>query len=83
MAISLALNGASFGGIVGVPLLVAAIGSLGIPRRHDVSRGRMVVLMVPVILIFVGRPPGRGGVRRISGRERAIPDRADDRMSHS
>jgi hypothetical protein len=29
MAISLALNGASFGGIVGVPLLVAAIGSFG------------------------------------------------------
>ncbi len=29
MAISLALNGASFGGIVGVPLLVVAIGSFG------------------------------------------------------
>ena len=29
MAISLALNGASFGGVVGVPLLVAAIGSFG------------------------------------------------------
>jgi len=29
MAISLALNGASFGGIIGVPLLVAAIGRFG------------------------------------------------------
>src|SRR5258708_31817393 len=29
MAISLALNGASFGGIIGVPLLVAPIGSFG------------------------------------------------------
>ena len=29
MAISLALNGASFGGIIGVPLLVAAIGHFG------------------------------------------------------
>ena len=29
MAISLALNGASFGGIAGVPLLVAAIGYFG------------------------------------------------------
>ena len=29
MAISLALNGASFGGIVGVPLLVAAVGAFG------------------------------------------------------
>ena len=31
MAISLALNGASFGGIVGVPLLVAAIGASVFP----------------------------------------------------
>src|SRR6266436_6504392 len=48
MAISLALNGASFGGIIGVPLLVAAI--------------VMVVLMVPIILIFVGRPPVHSSV---------------------
>jgi len=33
MAISLALNGASFGGIVGVPLLVAAIEGSGFPAR--------------------------------------------------
>ena len=39
MAISLALNGASFGGIVGVPLLVAAIGALRLFRRHA-GRGR-------------------------------------------
>src|SRR5881396_1096602 len=31
MAISLALNGASFGGIIGVPLLVAGIGYFGFP----------------------------------------------------
>ena len=31
MAISLALNGASFGGIIGVPLLVTAIGSWDFP----------------------------------------------------
>jgi len=62
MAISLALNGASFGGIVGVPLLVAAIGSLGFPAAMTSAAAVMVILMVPVILIFVGRPPGRGGV---------------------
>ena len=33
MAISLALNGASFGGIIGVPLLVAAIGHFGFQVR--------------------------------------------------
>jgi predicted MFS family arabinose efflux permease len=57
MAISLALNGASFGGIVGVPLLVAAIGYFGFSGAMIASAVVMVGLMVPVILIFVGRPP--------------------------
>lgn len=57
MAISLALNGASFGGIVGVPLLVAAIGYFGFSGAMIASAVVMVVLMVPVILIFVGQPP--------------------------
>jgi predicted MFS family arabinose efflux permease len=57
MAISLALNGASFGGIVGVPLLVAAIGSFGFSGAMIVAAIVMVALMVPTILIFVGRPP--------------------------
>ncbi|KRQ97487.1 transporter [Bradyrhizobium jicamae] len=57
MAISLALNGASFGGIVGVPLLVAAIGYFGFSGAMTVSAVVMVALMVPVILLLVGRPP--------------------------
>src|SRR6266478_1120646 len=57
MAISLALNGASFGGIIGVPLLVAAIGSFGFFGAMIVAAIVMVVLMVPIILIFVGQPP--------------------------
>jgi MFS family permease len=57
MAISLALNGASFGGIVGVPLLVAAIGYFGFSGAMIASAVVMLALMVPVILIFVGRPP--------------------------
>lgn len=58
MAISLALNGASFGGIAGVPLLVAAVGQFGFSRAMIVAAVTMLVLMIPVILIFVGRPPG-------------------------
>jgi MFS family permease len=61
MAISLALNGASFGGIVGVPLLVAAIGRFGFSGAMIAAAIAMLVLMIPVILIFVGRPPVRGG----------------------
>ena len=40
MAISLALNGASFGGIVGVPLLVAAIGHFGFPGAMTAAGAR-------------------------------------------
>jgi predicted MFS family arabinose efflux permease len=57
MAISLALNGASFGGIVGVPLLVAGIGYFGFRGAMIAAAVSMLVLMVPVILFFVGRPP--------------------------
>src|SRR6266851_4973611 len=62
MAISLALNGASFGGIIGVPLLVAAIGSFGFSNAMMAAAATMLVLMIPVISIFVGRPPERGGI---------------------
>jgi len=57
MAISLALNGASFGGIVGVPLLVTGINYFGFSGAMIAAAVAMVVLMVPVILIFVGGPP--------------------------
>lgn len=57
MAISLALNGASFGGIVGVPLLIAAIGHFGFAGGMTAGAIALVVVMVPIALIFVGRPP--------------------------
>ncbi|HEV7411813.1 MAG TPA: MFS transporter [Bradyrhizobium sp.] len=62
MAISLALNGASFGGIVGVPLIVAAIGRFEFSGAMIVAAITMIVLLVPVILMCVGRPPDRRGV---------------------
>jgi len=57
MAISLALNGASFGGIAGVPLLVIAIAHFGFSAAMIIAAGVMVVLVVPTVLIFVGKPP--------------------------
>jgi predicted MFS family arabinose efflux permease len=57
MAISLALNGASFGGIAGVPLLVVAINRFGFRGAMMVSGLAMILVTIPVILIFVGRPP--------------------------
>ena len=57
MAISLALNGASFGGIAGVPLLVIAIAHFGFSTAMIIAAGVMLVLVVPTVLVFVGRPP--------------------------
>jgi MFS family permease len=59
MAISLALNGASFGGIVGVPLLVLAINRFGFSGAMMSAAIVMLATTIPVILIFVGRPPAR------------------------
>ena len=67
MAISLALNGASFGGIVGVPLMVAAIGSFEFSGAMIVAAITMVVLLVPVILIF-----GRASARADGHRRRVV-----------
>ena len=57
MAISLALNGASFAGIAGVPLLVAAIGYFGFATAMMVAACVMLALVVPTVLALVGRPP--------------------------
>jgi MFS family permease len=61
MAISLALNGASFGGIAGVPLLVFAIGHLGFATTMTVVALLMVGLVIPIVAFSVGRPPLQGG----------------------
>src|SRR4051794_10015490 len=61
MAISLALNGASFGGIAGVPLLVIAISHFGFPTAMMAAAAVMLLLVVPTVLIFVGQPPLHAG----------------------
>jgi predicted MFS family arabinose efflux permease len=59
MAISMALNGASFGGIAGVPLLVAAIGGFGFSDATLAAAIAALVILVPVVAIVVGQPPQR------------------------
>jgi MFS family permease len=57
LAISLALTGASFGGIVLTPLMVAAISRWGF---HDAMLGTAaatLVILLVTILLCVGRPP--------------------------
>ena len=79
MAISLALNGASFGGIIGVPLLVAAIGHFGFSGAMTVAAVVMVVVMIPVILIFVGPAAGAAIRQRRGCGRRAVADRRSAR----
>lgn len=57
LAISLALNGASLGGIIGVPVLVAAIAALGFTPAVVTMAVVMVAVLLPVILLGVGTPP--------------------------
>src|SRR5213082_3227362 len=73
MAISLALNGASFGGIVGVPLLVVAIEYFGFAGAMVATAAAMLVLMIPIVVIFVGRPPARGGTAAELAATEALP----------
>lgn len=67
MAVSFALNGASFGGILGVPLLVAAIARFGFSQAMTLAAATILLLMVPIILIFVGRPPARSEAAMMAG----------------
>ena len=77
MAISLALNGASFGGIVGVPLLVAAIGGFGFSGATLAAATAAIVLLVPVVALLVGLPPVRAGAAPTpSGTVAAAPSSA-------
>ena len=61
MAISLALNGASFGGIAGVPLLVFAIGHLGFAMTMTLVAVVMVGVVIPIVACSGGRPTLQGG----------------------
>lgn len=55
LAISLALNGASFGGIVVVPLLVLLIGAIGFQHAMLIAAAVMVAIVVPAVLLWVPR----------------------------
>lgn len=58
MAISLALNGASCGGVFGVPILVAAIGRAGFATALGFTAAVTVAVLVPVITVIIRHQPG-------------------------
>jgi len=59
LAISLALNGASIGGVIGVPLLVFAVQAYGFSATMLAASVILVLVMVPAILFGIGEPPLR------------------------
>jgi MFS family permease len=57
LAISLALTGASFGGIVLTPLMVEAVSRWGFQQAMLATSAATIVVLVPTILLCVGKPP--------------------------
>jgi MFS family permease len=78
MAISLALNGASFGGIAGVPLLVFAIGQLGFTMTMSLVALVMIVVVIPIVALSVGQPP-----LQVGSASKAAPPSAGQIRSHA
>ncbi|SFP37851.1 Major Facilitator Superfamily protein [Bradyrhizobium sp. Ghvi] len=80
LALSLAFNGATCGGIVLVPVLLALSGSVGFRSAMLAATIAMVVLVLPVVVVFTGWPadaalnsaegsPGRGKPARHSRKD--------------
>jgi MFS family permease len=56
LAISLALNGASTGGIIGVPVLIWLIGQYGLRTAMFVAAAATILILLPVALTWIDRP---------------------------
>jgi cyanate permease len=73
LAISLALNGASSGGILVAPALVLAIGAAGFTSAMVGAAIVMAAILTPVIVIWIDRPPQRARARSAPQGERPAP----------
>ncbi|KYH00912.1 MFS transporter [Bradyrhizobium sp. DOA1] len=58
LALSLAFNGATCGGIILVPLLLSLSGSIGFRSAMLAATLAMMVLVLPVVVTFIGWPAG-------------------------
>ncbi len=69
LAISLALNGASLGGMIGAPLLLFASDWLGFRAASPLAALLMIVVLVPMVLAWIA--PGPLPVAHASGASRS------------
>jgi MFS family permease len=54
LAISIAFNGATFGGIIVAPALVVLVGAIGFTRAMLTMTAVMIVILVPVVIGLIG-----------------------------
>ena len=67
LAISIAFNGASCGGVVVPPLLLLLVEKIGFPAAMLTATAIMVVVLVPVVVLWTGpRPPISGLPERLT-----------------
>lgn len=71
LALSLAFNGATCGGIILVPVLLALSGSIGFRSAMLAATIVMVVLVLPVVVVFTGWPVDALPNAGVSGGEAA------------
>jgi MFS family permease len=83
LAISLAFNGASCGGVIVAPLLVLLVGQIGFTAAMLIATAIMLLVLVPVIVAWIGPQPaaGKRAEAHIPGREQ-VPV-AESRMSRA
>ena len=68
LAISLALNGASSGGIIVAPALVFLSAAIGFSAAMLVTTAIMLAVLVPIVVAWIDRPQGGdASLRRIGG----------------
>jgi MFS family permease len=65
LAISLAFNGATCGGIIVAPALVVLVGAIGFTRAMLVATLVLVVVLVPVVTSLIGLPVAARGSREL------------------
>jgi MFS family permease len=67
LAISLALNGASCGGIIVAPALVFLTAAIGFTAAMLATTAVMTLVLVPVVVFWIDRPPERTGAIAMAG----------------
>jgi MFS family permease len=76
LAISLALNGATCGGIVITPILLALVARFGFTTALLVAAAAMVVILVPVVVVLIRLPSAARQIARHETKDQPAADPA-------